>query len=502
MNSRFSKSCVLAQVAALTILSFGCSSNKLRRPAGAEELTLSDVLENTLAVNKSLSSNGHSQCRDRYQMIYQQLYMLAGDSAYQDLNNVESIDQDIQASWEARLAMKEVFRDFKITNENDEACLKSASDVLRGLRYVEDYLIEIRQTRIQNPPEEYQSLKGEFPYLLVNPKYADEFQSSKDLRSGDVILSRGNAYSSAAIARIGSNDYQFSHLSFVYGDPDTKELYTTEAHIEIGSVTAPLNLHLDGKNAREAIFRFHEPDQARKASEAIYARVKTSQESGKNIEYDFSMNVDDDERLFCSEIVATGFRMIGDNTIPKFRSKFTAGMIPFLSDIGVNATPENIKSLKTFSPGDIQFDPRFDLVAEWRNPKKMEDSRIKDFILTKLFEKMEQESYRFDSTIRMEVESRAIWLMRRTPLVRKFLAEKLPLNMNPKQLQIFMLLDKIGEAIQKEVEVASLDYNRPLTPKEIYDTVDAYWAKDASLFKKLKKGQDVARPAFHQYFHP
>ena len=499
MNSSISKSCLLA----LVVLSFGCSSNKLRRPAGAgDELTLSDVLESTLAVNKSLISNGHSQCKDRYQAVYQQLYSLAGDTAYQDLNNVESIDQDIQASWEARLAMKEAFRDFKITNENDEACLKSASDVLRGLRYVEDYLIEIRQTRIQNPPEEYQSLKGEFPYLLVNPKYANEFQSSKDLRSGDVILSRGNAYSSAAIARIGSNDYQFSHLSFVYGDPDTKELYTTEAHIEIGSVTAPMSAHLDDNNAREAVFRFHEPDQARQASEAIFNRVKKQQATGKNIEYDFSMNVDDDSRLFCSEIVSTGFKMIGDSSIPKFKSKFTPGMIPFLSDIGVNATPENIKTLSTFSPGDIQFDPRFDIVAEWRNPKKMEDSRTKDFILTKLFEKMEQENYRFDSTIKMELESRAIWLMRRTPLVRKFLAEKLPLNMNPKQLQIFMLLDKIGEAIQKEVEVTSLDYNRPLTPKEIYDTVDAYWAKDASLFKKLKRGQDVAKPAFHQYFHP
>ena len=59
---------------------------------------------------------------------------------------------------------------------------------------------------------------------------------------------------------------------------------------------------------------------------------------------------------------------------------------PFLKAIGVPANSENISSLDVFAPGDIQFDPHFELVAEWRNPKKLSESRYKDFILTKLFE--------------------------------------------------------------------------------------------------------------------
>jgi hypothetical protein len=478
-----------------------CSTTSERNPAGENELTLNEVLAEVHGANAIISKD-QSQCSSEYSKIYQQLFSLAGESTYLDLTQVASIDQDIQASFSARLALKDGFRNFKLESKQDEDCLKNASDVLRGLRYVEDYLIEIRMERAGDAPEEFVSLKGDFPYLLVNPKFAKDFQSYKDLRSGDVVLSRGNAYSSAAIARIGRNDYQFSHLSFVYVDPETKEQFTTEAHIEIGSVVNPLAHHIGDKNAREVVFRYQDGEFAHKASKLIYDRVSARQQSGKNIEYDFGMNYKEEQKLFCSEIVSTGFKMAGDSSVPMFKSKFTPGIIPFLNDIGVPATKENIEEIDTFSPGDIQFDPRFDLVAEWRNPKKMEESRIKDFILTKIFEKMDKENYQFDSSLKMDLESKGLWLLRRTPLVKKFIAAKFPLNMSPTQMQLFMTLDKVGEAVYKEIEVAALEYNRPMTPKEIYDTVDAFWSKDAAQFVRFKKGQESVKPNFHQYFHP
>lgn len=502
------KSTLKTQIGLLSCLlvTIGCSSHKIRKPAGdGEVVTLKDVLSDMHAANLEVARD-FTKCESHYTNIYQNLYHLSGDSAYQDLNNIAAIDQDIEASFLARLEMKDVFGPFVVKSKKDEACLKSASDVLRGLRYVEDYLIEIRMERSGATPEEYASLKGEFPYLLVNPKFAGEFKSASDLKSGDVLLSRGNAYSSAAIARIGRNDYQFSHLSFVYGDESTREMFTTEAHIEIGSVTNPISQHLSDKNAREVVFRHHDPDLAHKASKAIYERVLKEQQTGKTIEYDFGMDLKDDRRLFCSEVISTGFKMVSTDktmeSIPAHKSRFTSGIIPFLQDIGIKATPENIDTLETFSPGDIQFDPRFELVAEWRNPKKMEESRTKDFILTKIFEKMDRDNYRFDPSLKMDVETKGLWLLRRTPLVKKFLEAKFPLNMNPTQMQIFMVLDKVGESIFKEVEVQSLEYNRPMTPKEIYDTVDAFWKKDSELWKRWKKGQDVQKPAFHQYFHP
>lgn len=488
----------------LLIFSFGCASSGNRRPANSD-LTLSDVLEQMSEANKSFTQNSH-QCSSLYQDVYQDLFNLAGDSAYLDLNDVKLIDQELRNAFSARLQLKAAFKNFSLNTPADADCLKSASDVLRGLRYVEDYLMEIRILKGMGAQEEYLPLQGEFPYLMVNPKFAEQFKSAKDLQSGDVILSRGNAFSSAAIARIGRNDYQFSHLSFVYRDNETKELFTTEAHIEIGSVATPLTNHLSGKNAREVVFRFQDTEVAHQASKASYERVLEKQKSGKNIEYDFSMNITDDSRLFCSEVISSGFKAVMKNseepTVPFYKSKFTPGIIPFLNAIGVPATSENIEKLETFSPGDIQFDPRFEMVAEWRNPTKMEESRVKDFILTKIFEKMDEDNYRFDADFKMDVESKSYWLLRRTPLVKKFLAAKFPLNMNPTQMQLFMTLDKVGDALYKEVEKASLLYSRPMTPKEIYDTVDAFWKKDAEHFARFKKNQDVGRPLFHQYFHP
>jgi len=276
--------------------------------------------------------------------------------------------------------------------------------------------------RESSPQSDYVTLKGEFPYFLVNPKYANEFHSYEDLKSGDVLLSRGNAYTSAAIARIAEGDYQFSHLTFVLRDPESKELFTTEAHIEIGSVTAPFQSHLDEKNTRTVVFRYKNQEIAHNASKAIFNKVKERQLTGKNIEYDFSMNYKDDSRLYCSEVVSRGFKLAlpQEDFVPKFKSKFTAGMIPFLNTIGVPVNKDNVDTLDVFAPGDIQMDPNFELIAEWRNPKKLEESRFKDFILTKLFEKMDKEGYRFDGNLKMDIQTKTYWILRRTPLVKKF----------------------------------------------------------------------------------
>ena len=476
----------------------GCASSS-RHPSSEGAQTLTQIIEE-IHITSEKQKSDHTICKPAYDDLFERLFNLAGDTTYIDMSDLEAIDREIRASFAARIALKDTFKDF----DGNADCLKSATDVFRGLRYVEDYLIEMRMDKTTDAPTEYMNLTGQFPYLLVNPKYVDDFKSYEDLKSGDVILSRGNAFSSAAIARIGSNDYQFSHLSFVYKDPESKETYTTEAHIEIGSVVAPVIEHISGKNAREVVFRYQDSDISHRASKNIYERVLAKQKSKKVIQYDFTMDYKDDERLFCSEIISSGFKHVlpEEDYFPMFKSKFTSGMIPFLKTIGVPVTKENIATLDVFSPGDIQFDPRFELVAEWRHPKKMEENRIKDFILTKIFERMDAEGYEIDPTFKMDAQSKTLWVLRRLPIVKKFVEEKFPLNMSASQLELFMALDKLGEAIYKEVEKASLEYDRPMTPKEIYSVLDSFFKQDFELYKRYKKGQEVAKPSFHLLFHP
>lgn len=475
------------------ILMTSCAAFKDRSPASLTETTLSSTLGRISSLKESLAQD-HDRCANVMNYSYQELFDLVGSDAYLDMDNIAVLDRDIQRSFEARLDLREFLRDFDIKNSSDEACFKGIVDLTRALRYLEDYMIQIRLDKSNEAPTEYVNMQGQFPYLLVNPKYKDDIKSYEDLMSGDLILSRGGAYSSAAIARIGESDFQFSHLSFVYRDPsDNNKMYTTEAHIEIGAVTAPFEEHLNEKNVRSVVFRYNDTAVAHKASESIFKRVKAKSETGKNIEYDFSMNYKDESKLFCSEVISNGFHHVDPSIgyIPKFKSKFNRGLIPFLNQIGVPLTQENVSDYDVFAPGDIQFDPRFDLVLEWRNPKKIEESRIKDFILTKLFDKMEKEGYNFDPTLKMDVQTKSFWILRRIPIVRKFIEKKFPLNMTPTQMEIFMSLDKVGETIQKEIEKRSIESDHSLTPKEIYAAIDDFLEKDAVSPKPLLK----------KYFH-
>ncbi|NOT77651.1 MAG: hypothetical protein HOP07_01465 [Bacteriovoracaceae bacterium] len=491
----------------LFILS-SCANFGTRKPSSNDSMEFS-VLVDQVRWATSLHLEDSATCKENYDQLYTKLFSLAGDSNFINLNDINVIDEEIKESFKARISLKESFKSFKNNNE----CLQSASDVFKALRYIEDYLIEVRMNLTQMASSEFVNLKGEFPYLLVNPKYEQDFKSYEDLKSGDVILSRGNAFSSAAIARIGNNDYQFSHLSFVYQGKKDDTLMTTEAHIEIGSVVEPLIEHINSKNAREAVFRYEDPDVAHLASKFIYDRVLENQTKKKNVEYDFSMNFRDDSRLFCSEIISSGFKkaLPNEDFFPMFKTKFSVGLIPFLNTIGVPVNRDNIKDVEVFAPGDIQFDPRFELIAEWRNPKKMEESRLKDFILTKMFERMDKENYKIDASLKMEATSKSIWLLRRLPVVKRFLQKKIPINMNAGQIELFMAIDKVGDSIYRELEKISLRYDRPMTPIEIYTALDQIFSRDYETYKKYKKGNvsDIygevivaEKPIFHQLFHP
>lgn len=480
-----------------------CSRFQKRTPASFSDTLFTDIITEIDLEKENLTLD-KKQCSAVLNKSYQRLFDLVGKSVYFEMDNIDLLDKDISRSFQTRLKLREMLRDLNINNSDDKSCFMAVVDLTKALRYVEDYMIELRMNLAQHNSLEFVDMKGEYPYLLVNPKYASEVKSYEDLKSGDVILSRGNAFSSAAIARIGESDFQFSHLSFVYRDfANNNKMYTTEAHIEIGSVVAPMEDHIASKNARSVVFRYKDSNLAADASKQMYERVKNQSATGKNIEYDFGMNYKDDSKLFCSEIISAGFHAVKPTAgyLPKYKSKFTLGMIPFLNNIGVPVTKENIQSYEVFSPGDIQFDPNFDLVLEWRNPRKMEQSRLKDFILTKLFEKMENEGYQFDTSLKMDLQSKTFWLLRRTPIVKKFLDKKFPLNMNATQMEMFMVLDQVGETLLKEIESKSLESDHSLTPKEIYAILDDFLMKDNEIHQKAIENRVHDFSVVAKYFH-
>ncbi|GAB4417536.1 MAG: hypothetical protein OHK0056_26520 [Bacteriovoracaceae bacterium] len=490
---------------ALIVAVASCSlteTNKWRIPASYTDSgdiyalidQLGDDIEKPVASAK--------ECRDGLSEYYQQFFTLTTDKINTSLLKGEYLDRVLKRSFETRLAIKEKLKQLTEAKTVDEVgCLSAVRDMIRVLRYIEDYMVEFKEIKEEGKAaEEFKSLEGDEPYLIVNPAYKSNFKDWRDLKSGDIILSRGNAYSSAAIARIGSVDAQFSHLSLVYKDEKGK-LFTIEAHIEIGNITAPIEEHLHGLNAREVVFRFKNEKVAAKAAKYMYEKVKAKQDAGKNIRYDFGMDYKDNKKLFCSEVIYDGYQFASDNTLnmPLFKTKFNKGLIPFLNKLGIKVNERNVDSFDTFAPGDIEFDPRVDLVAEFRNPSKLQDVRMKDAILTKFFQWMENENYQFDPTTRMGLKAHAAWWMRRTPFIKKKLQEKFPLNMKTEQLKMFMVLDVVAEMFHEHLTELHKKRDLPMTPVEMYRAIEEFKVIDAAKYNDRKHRKEAK---FHKYFRP
>ncbi|RYZ65976.1 MAG: hypothetical protein EOP05_19830, partial [Proteobacteria bacterium] len=243
--------------------------------------------------------------------------------------------QYIQDLFNSRVTLRHRLGTLASTGKLTPGCISAARDLFRASRVLEDLLGEIVLGHPKfNEAKKAPVLRGNAPWLLVNERY-----SKLALRSGDVLLSRGTAFSSAAIARIGDGDTNFSHLAIVYIDPLTHKIYVSEAHIEVGSINRSFGEYLlDGK-VRAAVFRHKDPILAHKAATMIREEIAAYQKSnsGENVPYDFSMNADEPSNLFCSELVSHAFDLAkgGKSGVPMFRSKVNPKNRDFLNRIGV-----------------------------------------------------------------------------------------------------------------------------------------------------------------------
>ncbi len=478
-------------VLTISFFTLSCSMNQSRVPSSSEQAT--DLIYVVKDVERKLRTMDYNykNCTEEGSIFYEQLLNIRSSKTdLADLSN-EDLKELVKRTFRIRMEMRNKLSQLKLSHNGAVACLSSVRKLTRAFRYLEDFIIEYIY---MDPSKKFETLTGNGQFLISNDS---SFNDHKDLKSGDIILSRGNAYSSAAIARIAQDDAQFSHLSFVYKDDEGK-LWTTEAHIEIGSIVAPFEVHIAQGNSRSVVLRHHDQKLAHAASKAIFEKVKKQSKTGKNIQYDFGMDYKKDDRLFCSEIISQGFNYASNGTVdvPRLKSKFSKGLIPFLNQMGIEVNNSNINTFDTFAPGDIEFDHSFKIIAEWRNPNKLEDSRMKDAMLTKMFEWMENKNYQFKPRMKISTQSTAFWLIRRLPFLKKLTEEKFPLNMKIKQLKLFLTLDKVGEAILSELVKEQNSRQQKMTPKEMFVFLEQLRVEDLKRYKKKKKSSK-----FHRWFN-
>ena len=205
---------------------------------------------------------------------------------------------------------------------------------------------------------------------------------------------RGSAYNSAAIARIGDVDTQFSHVGMIHVDSDGHHS-VVEALIEDGAVITPLEHALDCGIGRAVLYRCRDGELARRAADLIFEHVKKSHGAlSRRIVYDFSMELPGYKKLYCSKLVRQAFDMASNGAVmvPAFTTRLHMNNRDFFDRIGVTAD-------QTFAPGDIDLDPRFDLVAEWQDYRLTSTLRLQDMLMTKLLEWMERRGFVFEEDI-------------------------------------------------------------------------------------------------------
>ncbi len=347
-------------------------------------------------------------------------------------------------------------------------------DCLRAARFASDMLGELAIDFAQLP-DGAEPLKAFTGAINTAMTPAFDTDAAATFQAGDVLLLRGMHHNSAAIARIGDVDSQFSHIGIIHIGKDGRQ-WMVESLIEEGAVINPLGHALAHGNGRAMLFRHPNRELAARASQIAYDHVRRTYGTWKRrILYDFTMRLDDRRPLFCSKLVRLAYDRAskGRLLLPTFRTRFNMKNCDFIDRIGV-------KAAETYAPGDTEIEPHFDLVAEWQDFRVTSRLRAQDLIMVKLFEWMEVHGYTF----------RPDWLIRVIAMLGRLSAHfsediktmlsqtvpKVPVNMARRTIAAIAMLHKTAEPLLMEIRTLEADQiartGRPLHPRQVYEVLE------------------------------
>lgn len=232
-----------------------------------------------------------------------------------------------------------------------------------------------------------QAPKVAFPSLTLAYDEPSQTPSAQILgvtiHSGDILVSRGGAPTSALIARGNDHPGNFSHVALVHVDASSGKASIIESHIEKGVAIADINQYLTDTKLRVMVLRLRsdlpalvaDPQLPHKAATAALERAVR-----EHIPYDFSMDFKDTTRLFCSEVASGAYANFGVTLWMGLSQISGYGVKSWLSAFGV-------RHFETQEPSDLEYDPQLAVVAEWRDPETLFKDRVDNAIIDVLLEK-------------------------------------------------------------------------------------------------------------------
>ncbi len=380
-------------------------------------------------------------------------------------------------------------------NEFSKECVFQVQSSFRQFRFVEDYLLELSRKTAHLTPSEIDFQKQPIPILDQKPNFY-QLNTNDELKfeSGDLLITRGVSFLSGMIARLGQRSTQFSHVVMVYKEPETNEVRTIESYVGVGVSTYNFDFALKNENARILWLRAKDKNLAKEAAQKMITLVKERIAAKNHIKYDYELNFDDPSTMSCAEVSQVAFQMAD----PSFKIPYYPNEIS-----GAKSIIERLKLVEgpTYEPGDMEIDPRFELVGEFQDLRLTRDSRQKDAIMTTMFEWMEKKQYYLKDNLKSKMAGGIIHKIRKTflwPLVKKVLklddfSKEIPANM----LRTVTLINQLGEVMLTELKARDLAYEKahgvPMNYMEMYRALEEMREADLKLYgnKKTRKKSKI-----------
>ncbi len=398
------------------------------------------------------------------------------DFAHYDVRQLTGIAPSlIQSLFRTRMQLRDRLREWRDNGFLDANVVQALRNVFRAMRYAGDMLgeIAIDFRRIVDGASPLPAFRGRDTNTLINPRF-DE-QRDLPFRSGDVLLGRGRLHNSAAIARIGDVDSQYSHVGIVYVDPKGLH-WIVEALIEEGAIVHPLADALTHDLGRAILLRHRDAALAQRAAFIAHEHVKQSQSRyGKPIPYDFSMQLSGLKRMFCTKLVRYAYERASEGrlVLPAFPTHLSMKNRDFFNRIGVTAT-------ETFAPGDMELEPEFDVVAEWQDYRVTASLRHQDMVMDKLFAWMDDHNMKFEESFLIGVISRlGKWSAGLSNTIKSMIADvvpKVPSHMKRRTIAAIVMLHRTAEPIMTEITDLERErirvFGHPLHPREVMEYLE------------------------------
>ena len=327
-------------------------------------------------------------------------------------------------------------------------CAAKARIIFHQLRNHEDFLGSFAYL-----VQDLDPLKLDFqtqPVPILNreayPKYlakAELIAAPFQFQNGDVMIARGVSFFSAIITQISDNQSHFSHTLVVHKSND--EIQTIESYVGKGMGAYELDFALKNENVRLMVLRPKDSALAEKAA------TVAMDAAAKKLPYDYEMNFDDDQQMSCVEVPTYAYKIASDGTlkIPKYPAQLNLKNEDFLMRLG-------LKNGELITPDDLETDPRFELVLDWKDARLVRDSRQKDAVLFEIIRRVNDENYKFQPTIKSFFVTQVLLPLRQTflwNLIKNISGvPQIDAHIPPLTLEVMTQLDQVATKLLSELK--------------------------------------------------